>query len=129
MCRIWGWSVKFVPILFVISTSSMLILDQRTMQIKYRSAKALLELNSFTWVCWTSLTIINSLIVGRKTVNVKQPEVWGPRNKVGAQLHDSLGPASNLQKIFCAHIGNYTHTLYILMYNAGEWLQFIYILM
>jgi myosin-1 len=27
---------KFVPILFVISTSSMLILDQRTMQIKYR---------------------------------------------------------------------------------------------
>ena len=28
--------VKFVPILFVISTSSMLILDQRTMQIKYR---------------------------------------------------------------------------------------------
>ena len=33
-----------------------------------------------------------------------------PRNKVGAQLHDSLGPASNLQKIYCAHIGNYiTH--------------------
>ncbi len=28
---------QFVPILFVISTSSMLILDQRTMQIKYRS--------------------------------------------------------------------------------------------
>jgi hypothetical protein len=27
---------QFVPILFVISTSSMLILDQRTMQIKYR---------------------------------------------------------------------------------------------
>ncbi|XP_059080796.1 uncharacterized protein LOC131878708 isoform X1 [Tigriopus californicus] len=27
---------KFVPILFVISTSSMLIMDQRTMQIKYR---------------------------------------------------------------------------------------------
>ena len=34
--------------------------------------------------------------------------ILGPRNKVGAQLHDSLGPASNLQKIFCAHIGNYT---------------------
>ena len=27
---------QFVPILFVISTSSMLIMDQRTMQIKYR---------------------------------------------------------------------------------------------
>ena len=33
---------------------------------------------------------------------------WGPRNNVGAQLHDSLGPASNLEKIFCAIIGNYT---------------------
>ncbi|XP_059485093.1 unconventional myosin-Ia-like isoform X6 [Neocloeon triangulifer] len=29
-------SGKFVPILFVLSTSSMLILDQRTLQIKYR---------------------------------------------------------------------------------------------
>lgn len=29
-------SLQFVPILFVISTSSMLIMDQRTMQIKYR---------------------------------------------------------------------------------------------
>ena len=29
-------SFQFVPILFVISTSSMLIMDQRTMQIKYR---------------------------------------------------------------------------------------------
>ncbi|XP_043217178.1 unconventional myosin-Ia-like isoform X2 [Amphibalanus amphitrite] len=29
-------SGKFVPVLFVLSTSSMLILDQRTMQIKYR---------------------------------------------------------------------------------------------
>jgi hypothetical protein len=28
--------VQFVPILFVLSTSSMLILDQRTLQIKYR---------------------------------------------------------------------------------------------
>ena len=27
---------QFVPILLVISTSSMLILDQRTMQVKYR---------------------------------------------------------------------------------------------
>ena len=33
---------------------------------------------------------------------------WGPRNKVGAQLHDSLGPASNLYKIFCVHIEKYT---------------------
>ena len=32
--------------------------------------------------------------------------------KVGAQLHDSLGPASNLQKIFCAHIGNYNPLIY-----------------
>lgn len=29
-------SGKFVPILFVLSTSSMLILDQRTLQVKYR---------------------------------------------------------------------------------------------
>lgn len=29
-------SLQFVPILFVLSTSSMLILDQRTLQIKYR---------------------------------------------------------------------------------------------
>lgn len=29
-------SGKFVPVLFVLSTSSMLVLDQRTMQIKYR---------------------------------------------------------------------------------------------
>ena len=36
---------------------------------------------------------------------------WGPRNKFGAQLHDSLGSASNLEKIFCSHIGNYTHIL------------------
>ena len=35
----------------------------------------------------------------------------GPRNKVGAQLHDNLGLASIFQKIFCAHIGNYTHCL------------------
>jgi myosin-1 len=34
--KITRTSGKFVPILFVISTSSMLILDQRTMQIKYR---------------------------------------------------------------------------------------------
>ena len=33
---------------------------------------------------------------------------WGPRKKFGTQLHDSLGIASNLQKTFCAHIGNYT---------------------
>ena len=33
---------------------------------------------------------------------------WGLSNKVGAHLHGSLGPASNLQKIFYAHIGNYT---------------------
>ena len=33
----------------------------------------------------------------------------GPSNKVGAQLHDSLGSASNLQKIFCAHIENYVY--------------------
>ena len=31
-----------------------------------------------------------------------------PRNRVGAQLHDSFGPTSNLQIIFCAHIGNYS---------------------
>ena len=29
-------SGKFVPVLFVLSTNSMLILDQRTLQIKYR---------------------------------------------------------------------------------------------
>lgn len=29
-------SGKFVPILFVLSTNSMLILDQRTLQVKYR---------------------------------------------------------------------------------------------
>ena len=34
----------------------------------------------------------------------KQPSGWGPRNKFGAQLLDSLIP--NLEKIFCAHIGN-----------------------
>jgi hypothetical protein len=30
------YSFQFVPVLFVVSTSAMLILDQRTMQIKYR---------------------------------------------------------------------------------------------
>lgn len=33
----WNWSYfQFVPILLVVSTRSMLILDQRTLQIKYR---------------------------------------------------------------------------------------------
>ena len=31
-----------------------------------------------------------------------------PCNKFESQLLDSLGPATNLEKIFCAHIGNYT---------------------
>lgn len=30
------WNPQFVPILLVLSTSSMLLLDQRTLQIKYR---------------------------------------------------------------------------------------------
>ena len=34
--RTFFFFFQFVPILFVISTSSMLIMDQRTMQIKYR---------------------------------------------------------------------------------------------
>ena len=33
----------------------------------------------------------------------------GPRNKFVAQLLDSLGPASYLEKIFFAHIGNYKY--------------------
>ena len=31
---------------------------------------------------------------------------------INMKLHDSLGPASNFQKIFCAHIGNYTLVLW-----------------
>ena len=38
---------------------------------------------------------------------------WGPHNKVGAKLLDSLGPASNLEKIFYAHTENYTQKKYI----------------
>ena len=50
----------------------------------------------------------------------------GPRNKVGAQLHDSLGPASNLQKIFCAHIENYTPPPPIQLNGGRGLLDFFY---
>ena len=68
---------QFVPILFVISTSSMLILDQRTMQIKYRFF-LLLVLNILTISISILITISISIpitisIIIMTIINIRVP--------------------------------------------------------
>ena len=59
---------------------------------------------------WKSWSLVFAKLITPTTISKYKIIImkWGPRNKVGAQLHHSCGPDSNLQEVFSAHIGNYT---------------------